>query len=64
MFSFANSNFLNSLANSRDCAFLIKKFDGGSVGNPDPQDPMFLGLPDPDPLVRGMDLDPDPSLFS
>jgi hypothetical protein len=22
---------------------------------------MFLGLPDPDPLVRGMDLDPDPS---
>ncbi len=29
---------------------------------------MFLGLPDPDPLVRGMDPDPapdpDPSLFS
>ncbi len=27
---------------------------------------MFLGLPDPDPLVRGTDLapDPDPSLFS
>ncbi len=27
---------------------------------------MFLGLqdPDPDPLVRGPDLDPDPSLFS
>jgi hypothetical protein len=25
---------------------------------------MFLGLldPDPDPLVRGMDLDPDPAL--
>jgi hypothetical protein len=23
---------------------------------------MFLGLPDPDPLVRGTDLDPDPSL--
>ncbi len=23
---------------------------------------MFLGLPDPDPLVRGMDPDPDPSL--
>jgi hypothetical protein len=22
---------------------------------------MFLGLPDPDPLVRGMDPDPDPS---
>ncbi len=21
---------------------------------------MFLGLPDPDPLVRGMDPDPDP----
>jgi hypothetical protein len=25
---------------------------------------MFLGLPDPDPVVRGMDPDPDPSLFS
>jgi hypothetical protein len=23
---------------------------------------MFLGLPDPDPLVRGMDQDPDPAL--
>ncbi len=23
---------------------------------------MFLGLPDPDPLVRGMDPDPDPAL--
>jgi hypothetical protein len=23
---------------------------------------MFLGLPDPDPLVRGMDPDPDSSL--
>jgi hypothetical protein len=23
---------------------------------------MFLGLPDPDQIVRGMDLDPDPSL--
>ncbi len=32
-----------------------------SVGEP----AMFLGLPDPDPLVRGMDLDPDlaPSIF-
>jgi hypothetical protein len=25
---------------------------------------MFLGLPDLDPLVRGTDPDPDPSLFS
>ncbi len=25
---------------------------------------MFLGLLDPDSLVRGMDPDPDPSLFS
>ncbi len=25
---------------------------------------MFLGLPDPDPLVRGTDPDPDLSLFS
>ncbi len=24
---------------------------------------MFLGLLDPDPLVRGMDLDPDPSII-
>ncbi len=32
-----------------------------SVGDPDPQ---VLGLLDPDPLVRGMDPDPDPSLFS
>jgi hypothetical protein len=24
---------------------------------------MFLGLPDPDPFVRGMDLDPDPSVI-
>jgi hypothetical protein len=24
---------------------------------------MFLGLPDPDPFVRGMDPDPDPSLI-
>ncbi len=43
-----------------------------SVGNPDPQDPYVLGLPDPDPLVRGKDPEPrgmdpdpapDPSLF-
>jgi hypothetical protein len=27
--------------------------------NPDPRDPHVLGLPDPDPLIRGMD--PDPS---
>jgi hypothetical protein len=25
---------------------------------------MFLGVPDPDPLARGMDPDPDSSLFS
>jgi hypothetical protein len=24
---------------------------------------MFLGLPDPDPLVRGIDPDPDPSII-
>jgi hypothetical protein len=24
---------------------------------------MFLGLPDPDPLVRGMDADPDPAII-
>jgi hypothetical protein len=34
-----------------------------SVPNPDPDqpNPMFLGLPDLDPLVRGMD--PDPSII-
>jgi hypothetical protein len=36
----------------------------GSVPDPDPPDPCFFGLSDPDPLVRGMDpdpaLDPDP----
>jgi hypothetical protein len=30
--------------------------------DPDPPDPRFFGLPNPDPLVRGMDLDPDPAL--
>jgi hypothetical protein len=31
---------------------------------PDPNpDPHVLGLPDPDPLVRGMDPDPDPSII-
>jgi hypothetical protein len=29
--------------------------------NPDPQDPHVFGLPDPDPLVRGMDADSDPA---
>ncbi len=35
----------------------------GSVPEPDPDppDPHVLGLPDPDPLVRGMD--PDPSII-
>ncbi len=40
-----------------------------SVGDPDPDvfgppGSGLLGLPDPDPLVRGTDPDPDPSLFS
>ncbi len=35
-----------------------------SVKGQDPRDPHVLGLPDPDPLVRGTDLYPDPSLFS
>jgi len=37
----------------------------GSV--PDPPDPRVFGLPDPDPLVSGMDpdpaMDPDPSVI-
>jgi hypothetical protein len=34
-----------------------------SVPDPDLRIHMFLGLPDPDPLVRGMDPDPDPHVF-
>ncbi len=38
------------------------------VGDPDPEEPHVLGLPDPDPdpdpLVRGTDPAPDPSLSS
>jgi hypothetical protein len=38
---------------------------GASVQNPDAEpdsyDPKFLGLPDPDPIVRGAD--PDPSII-
>jgi hypothetical protein len=48
--------------------FCLLLFD--SVADPDPAldpDPPVLGLPDPDPLVRGMDpdpaLDPDPSII-
>ncbi len=32
----------------------------GSAGSQDRRIRMFFGLPDPDPLVRGMDLDPAP----
>ncbi len=43
-------------------------YDDTSVGDPDPQDPHVFGLPDPNPLVRDTDPDPnlapDPSLFS
>ncbi len=34
---------------------------GTGVGDPDPDD---FGLPDPDPIVRGTNPDPYPSLFS
>jgi hypothetical protein len=49
----------------------LKKF-GSGINIPNPQHcesvlririHMFLGLPDPDPLVRGMDPDPDPSII-
>jgi hypothetical protein len=37
------------------------------VPDPDPPDPRVFGLPDPDPLVRGVGpdpaLDPDPSII-
>jgi hypothetical protein len=43
---------------------IIEQNQTTSVGDrdPDPEDPHVFGLPDPDPLVRGME--PDPSLFS
>jgi hypothetical protein len=31
--------------------------------DPDPPDPPLLGLPDPDPIVRGMDPDPETSII-
>jgi hypothetical protein len=34
-----------------------------SVADPEPPDPHVLGLPDPYPLVKGMDPDPDPSII-
>jgi hypothetical protein len=34
-----------------------------SVANPDPYDPYVFGLPDPDPLIRGTDPDPDLSII-
>jgi hypothetical protein len=34
-----------------------------SVADPDPSDPFVLGLLDPEPLVRGMDPDPAPSII-
>jgi hypothetical protein len=34
-----------------------------SVADPDPPDPHVLGLQDPDPLVRGMDPDPEHSII-
>ncbi len=41
----------------------VKRFISTSVGNPGPEpDPHVLGLPDPDPLVRGTDTDADPAL--
>jgi ankyrin repeat protein len=44
---------------------LAKVIVAGSVAdlNPDPSDPYVLDLLDPDPLVRGMDPDPDPSII-
>jgi len=38
--------------------FIFQCCGAGSVGSV----PMFLGLPDPDPLVRGTDPSPDPAL--
>jgi hypothetical protein len=37
-------------------------FVKSSVADPDPPDPHVLGLLDPDPLVYGVDPDPDPSI--
>ncbi len=43
--------------------FLIKAVLGIQIRNRIYGIRMFLGLRDPDPLVRGMDLAPDPPLF-
>ncbi len=42
----------------------VKAVLGIRVRSRIPKFRMFLGLADPDPLVRGTDLDPDPSFFS
>ncbi len=43
----------------RRCVYFKMDTIDPSVADPDPS---FLGLLDPDPLVRGMDPDPDPSI--
>jgi hypothetical protein len=44
--------------------FRISAADPDPTPDPDPLDRMFLGFlnPNPDPLVRGIDLDPDHSI--
>ncbi len=64
--------FLIALAKEKrisvfDCDFTVQASVPDSDPNPDPPDPRVFGLPDPDPLVRGMDPDPaldqDPSII-
>jgi hypothetical protein len=45
--------------------YFLTWIDTASVADPDmdPPDQHVFGLSDPDPLVRGMDLGPDPSII-
>jgi hypothetical protein len=56
---------MGTLASSVNCPETVQTFSVADPDpNPDPRIHMFSGLPDPDPLVRGMDPDPDPALDS
>ncbi len=67
MFVFKKSGGQSSKSGIFHCSACVNRIHGRSVADLDPNpdlDPpihMFLGLPYPDPLVRGMD--PDPSII-
>ncbi len=51
------------VANGDDYVFCT---EGNCIVDPDPDDPYYFGLPDPEqyPLILGMDPDPDPSIIN